>query len=585
MTKGIPQVREGIPIDALTEAKKSYENAKCKISRRNDKGQIAMVYGSMLRTIDELFDIDSWLGTMAGGGEYRIEARDPNNPATYIVPPFKVKVEGAPHKPKFLGNPVHNAPYGTPDPNNYPQPPGGHGMFDPNQPPPPPWLQGVHPAVQGYYGGDSRYYPPSRGRGGQPAPGATVASDQLALKELGETKAAMAEMRAELKALNDKHDTETTRLRDQLAEEREKAREVRHKADMEMMQQRIELAQQQQQRQPQPEPSSMEKFAWLAPVLVAWLESNGAKSTKAIEMQQSGMKTLLEAGLQQNSKGDPGIEMMKTIVMPMMLKQMDAKSPKALAELYNATTENNLNSVAMMAQLIEAFASNQENEPWWLPMVKETMNGAMGITEHIMQSQQPQPQQPIQMQPGVPAPQQVAPEAQPAAQSAVYTTEEPAQQPEGAVVTPPPEPDRPQTVQQAVMLGMLPKDFQTPEWKTIVLKLHNERDLEKVVNLVTAHLQHLIDFEMLPEMLADIVDNPEEALTRVLHPLPAYTQRKDFVEAVYANVLLALREDGYIVLDVQGQDVTPEQPEQPEQDEPEPQNALKTLEQSPAATG
>lgn len=579
MAKGVPQVIEGIPYEAINEAKKSYENVKVRVARRNDKGQLGTVYGSIVRTLDELFEIDAWLANMAGGGEYRIEARDPNNPATWVVPPFKVKVEGAPHKPKFLGSPTGFAPDQSTG--------GGPGMFDPNnQPPPPPWLAGMHPAMQQYYGGYDRYTPPRMPRSSQLAPGATMASDQVAMRELSETKAALAETRAELKAFVDKHDTETQRLRDQLADERERAREARHQAEMKLMMERIEMAEKARQAPAaEPQQSAIERFAWLAPVLVAWLESNGNKDAKAIEMQQNGMKTLLEASLQQSNRADPGMEMMKSVVMPMMLKQMEAKSPKALAELYNATTENNLNSVAMMAQLIEAFAANQENEPWWLPMVKETMNGAMGITEHIMNSQRPEPPR---MQPGAPPPQQMAAPPQ-APQEAVYKTE--TAQPPAPAPQATEDQSRPQNVQEALMLGMLPPDFQTKPWKRIVLALHKDTNLERVVNTVTQHLEHLIEFDDLPQLLADLVDYPEEALQRVLQPMPAFQQRRDFVEAVYSNVLLALREDGYIVLDVEQETEQEQRGEHPPDIEtdpapPEEETVAEVVQEpAPAAAG
>ena len=100
-----------MPVDDLKDKMAIYPKVSLRITRRNGKGQIATVYGGLLMTIQEVFDLDSWLKGNAGGGEYRVELRDPSDTSNYVVKPFKLHVEGPPRPPKHLGAPIATNPY------------------------------------------------------------------------------------------------------------------------------------------------------------------------------------------------------------------------------------------------------------------------------------------------------------------------------------------------------------------------------------------------------------------------------------------------------------------------------------------
>ena len=104
MPKGKPATLEEMPIAELRDQMANYERASLKITRRNEKGQIATVYSDVVKTLDEILVLDGWLKANAGGGRFRIEVRDPQDKSKYLVQPFHLGVEGPPRPPRFLGN-------------------------------------------------------------------------------------------------------------------------------------------------------------------------------------------------------------------------------------------------------------------------------------------------------------------------------------------------------------------------------------------------------------------------------------------------------------------------------------------------
>ena len=90
------------------------------------------------------------------------------------------------------------------------------------------------------------------------------------------------------------------------------------------------------------------------------ITANRDATAKSLEVQQQGLQSLMQATLSQTNKTSDLEKMITTIgplVMPLISENMKSRGPEAQAGLFQAMAENNLNSVAMMAQLIEAFAS------------------------------------------------------------------------------------------------------------------------------------------------------------------------------------------------------------------------------------
>jgi len=615
---------EEIPLDSIRDAMANYEQVNIRVTRRNDRGQIATVYGDVIRETAELADIDEWLRSNAGGGRFRIEARDPNDKTRYVLPPFHVTVEGPPRPPRFLGHPSeaaagpgaygpsgayppvgmesqHMSYQGPKPPASYQQPQPFYGHPDPHDAPPPAWLSGVHPSLRSGY-----VFPRSNPMGEAPrAPSATIASDALALRQLeqqrGEAQAQIAKLEAQNHALQEKLD----RMLDELKAERERAREERHRLELDALKKEMLST-----RKPDDAGADWTKIAAamapFAPVLAAMVQSREQSSSKALELQQAGLQSLMQATLTQANKPN-GLTELMPVVLPMLKELMEAKSPKAQAELYNSMVENNLNSVAMMAQLVEAFASSGKEEPWYLPMIRETLNGVVGMTEAYMQGKGLPGQRGEELR-QLAAPQQAAPQhanaqrAAPVQQAtrapqlghATYSTfddAEPAPAPTPAaqqqqprvsvrrqpVAVPPPEPvQAPQVVASApedaldagsededegpedlaaierelretakpshrMLLTMLPADYQTLEWRIILLRMHAaDEDAEDIAETLAGYLTELHGAGALPESLADLPQDPARALDRVFSFLPVQREAPEYAAAVIRSTIEGL---------------------------------------------
>ena len=233
-------------------------------------------------------------------------------------------------------------------------------------------------------------------------------------------------------------------------------------------------------------------------------------------------------------------------------------------------------------------------------MVRETMTGVVGMTEAYMQGQGGLPGQRARpLAPGPkPLPQGAPVQPGASAYSTIDIDEEPAQaqqvaQPAAVAPQPvaqPAEVDddmmgadqmeaellKNATVLQRAMIQRLPADFQTQEWRIIVLALHqaeqDETGVETVANFISGHIAHLINFGLpLPEALRDVQTDPARALDRVLAPLPIAKSAPEFARAVLESVIEALHDDGFLeeppsVIDNDGEELeVGPQPPQPQQ--------------------
>jgi hypothetical protein len=579
--RGEKKTIDDIPLDLIQEAAKNYETVAVRITRRNDRGQLATVYNNVQMETMKLAEIDNWLRERAGGGRFRIEVKDPRNSTQYVMKAFHVMVEGPPHPPRYLDGPTDQ-----PGQADYPMGPafGGTPVTNQFQPgvngPSQAWIDGLHPSQRAAYMQHRE----------RPAPGATVASDQLALKQYQEHKAETARQIAKLESMVERQADDNRRLQEQLASERDRAREERHKVELEMLREQMKLI---GERKPEPAKELdivkiAATLAPFAPVLSAMVTSRETAASKGLEVQQQGLSTLMQATLSQANKPDAVSTMLTQlgpVVIPLLKDMMDAKSPKAQAELFNSMVENNLNTVAMMAQLIEAFGSQGGDEPWWMAPIKEALGGVVGMTEAYMQGKGGLPGQ--QLPPGAAMPQMGPPAQAPAAfkqglagaQPSMYTTvptqETIVQNEDGSIeaeaeVIPSNgqseaasemEASLNPSVQQKMMLKLLPAEFQTPEWRAIVVGLLNQNPAEPLAELIARHIEHLIDFGMLPMALASVQDDPVTTLSTMMQPLPVYQQNQAYIDDVIYRIAQQLIDDEY---------VEPVTPAPPDHDQPAP---------------
>jgi hypothetical protein len=327
--------------------------------------------------------------------------------------------------------------------------------------------------------------------------------------------------------------------------------------------------------------------------------SKETSTSKSLEVQQQGLTTLMNATLSQANKPDSTSEMLKALLpmaLPFIQQMMEAKSPAAQAQLFNSMVENNLSQVAMMAQLIEAFATQGgQDDPWWLPMIRETLGGVVGMTEAYMQGKGLPGQLPAQQAPRLsagPTPPTMQTMASPPTMGATYGTDEDDSQLAEVVEDPQALPNpaaararaeratqeamtgiKPGngiedtlSVKEKALLSLLPAEFQTPEWRAIIISVERETAIEDVSDLCASHIVHLINFNMLPQHLADVVDDPARALDRIMAPLPIMKRNPEYaVDLINAVIDMLIEAEAVVPPPAIAEEVPPAEAQQEEQ--------------------
>lgn len=544
-------VHEGLPEAALRDAQVKYDRVNVRVQRRNGKGQLQSLWTGEKATSD-LWVLEVWLATLAGGGEYVIYTRDPNNLSEQVMPTFNLRVEGAPRPPAFLGSAPEIADVASPfsgaggfapvaAPSAAFSPFAGAPSVAAHAPPPPPWVAGLGADERGGYESYARQRYGMRN--GALPPGATVASDELALKQLSDLKAENAKLAAKLEDLLGRHDQETARLRDELAAARVTAASQKHEA--EMMALRSELAALAKARDAAPAKPALDAtaiaglVASAAPIITAMITTKNSSVAEQSKLQFESMRTLMDATLNQANR-ESSTEKLLTTVLPMALpliqNMLSHKDPEKQAALYEAMASNNLNSISMMAQLVEGFASATAGgeEKWWVGVVREALGGVVQMTERYMQTPGGLPGQP-------PPPQLPAQPVGHMAQAALYRTE-----PTAA----PAQPDAKRAVpaQVALMFRLLPQDFQSPQWKVVLETLHYEPPVapEEAAELLAAQLEHLMKTQTMPKQFDGFLDEPRNVLEALLERLPVAVSRPQWASRVIDLTLTMLVEDNYL---------------------------------------
>jgi hypothetical protein len=101
---------------------------------------------------------------------------------------------------------------------------------------------------------------------------------------------------------------------------------------------------------------------------------------------------------------------------------------------------------------------------------------------------------------------------------------------------------------ESVMLAMLPPNFQTPEWRAIIVTLHKEPppDVESIATILAHHLQHLAVFNLVPPELANVFADPRGTLTTMLQFMPVAGSKPDYARAVIDRVVQLLEDAGLV---------------------------------------
>jgi len=617
----IPTLKE-MPTEEIERLADSHEKVMVTIQRRNNRGQLANLgYSGMLWTPAEVLSVADWLLPRAGGGLYVIRVSDPKNPVQRLVPSFEVPIDAQPKTPipyhtNVIGAPIfgvtHEARqpfYPTPA---MPIPPGPvipitMPSIDPskmrteeqdNAPvvpgvlPPPrnpmssKWSQGLDPVAFAHMAQSAAAQAPMAGAPqvfGYGVPGAMVAgatfnSDQLAVDQLRRMEADRASLQTKLDALLERADARERDYEKQLREQQERHREELHNLRLEAL--KAELTAKTAAPAPQglKVPELIAALAPFAPVFAAFVTSSKESATKSMEVQQQGLNQLMQLMVSQANRPSPDPLSAVEKLMPLLTAQRGGGG-EGHAALVEALGNMNLQQTAMVAQLLEGLAAQGggDSTPAWLPIVQQIGQGMLAMAQGAAADRQ---RAMLGTTPQFAAPPRSlgAPPAQvtrPAPQPTAYRTldEEPAQVPQAPqvaapqpIVTPPPQP---MVNLNPAMLDYLPAEYRTPEWRAIIIALHEGQDPEHVGRMIGKHLDHLLDFDMLPSALGNFLVEPREALARLVQPLPIYTANHAYCEVVIEETLQALYQLGTLELTQEEEEPGDEEPEDEGDETPE----------------
>lgn len=615
---GLRQTLKEMPVDLIVALAEQYPKVLVEIKRRNNRGQLAALgYSGMMWEPAEVLQVADWLLPRAGGGLYVVSISNPKNTLERLTPSFEVPIDAPvraaiPYHVPVPGAPVFGVPssgaapfYPTPSmpmpgtPLVVPQIDPSRTMSDdmakapavPGVLPPPrnpmnsKWSQGLDPisfaqfregvAAQAAQAGQPFAY----GYGAGPvvvqgAPGATFSSDQLAVDTLRRVEAEKAELRAKLDALSERAAERDREHEKTMREMLERHREELHTLRLEML--RAELG---SKREPQglKVPELIAALAPFAPVFAAMVTSTKESTTKSMEIQQQGLNQLVQLMVSQANKPSPDPLAAVEKLMPLLAGP--TRGGESNAALIEAMSNANLQQTAMTAQLLEALASSGgESQPAWLPVVQQIGAGLVQMAQGMAADRQramlgaPQlgaPQRPLPATVQSAPLQRQAPPQATAPQTPYRTLDEEAPQPQPPQPQPqaPVGPQKPLVRLNPAMLDLLPAEYRTPEWRAIILALHEGRDPAQVAEMLAKHLVHLLDFDMLPSQLANFAEDPRESLYTLVKPLPVYTANNAYCAAVIETTLSVLYEMGHLV-----QDDEPEEMEESDEGDEAPED-------------
>lgn len=380
-------------------------------------------------------------------------------------------------------------------------------------------------------------------RSGRLPAGASIHSDALASQHAHAWEARERQAATEAKELRDRIEKmERERAEDAKRADRERAAdaarvaEERHKADMRLLEQKIESMSAASRG-----PSTMEMFTGLAtvlaPVAVAWVQSNAKRDADMAAAQQAQQLELARMGRESTSlivstiankpqsNGLEDIVKLLAPLTPVFLKWMDADSPSKRAEVLQMMNTNMLMNLKMVSDMINMQAESLPETPSWLPAAQGIIGALLegfknmgGLGGKALTTPAPK---------GLPSGSNGASVPAQTDEDAVWHHLE-AQDAEAAAKT-----------RQA--WALIPQDagFHTPEWRILIFNFYMKLLPTELAPLIADYVEHLLKFGMLPPAFVGpdpkqplIITHSRETLAQILNALqhePAYT--KQVIEA------------------------------------------------------
>lgn len=555
-------VAKEVPLEAIHEAIEQgfyLQGVKIKLQHKNHRG-IPVYLAEAILPLETLADIETLIKEQWGGGTFRVTALDPETgkPAR-AIPPFEVLI----HAPPRI------SPNGTVVPPGVSIPPPGN-PFQQQQGAPmsSPWFSHA-PVVPGNIPGQMMTGAQSQPWGFQqpgfqaapvampagypahPAPVMSMSPDAIAMHELQSTKVQLAREQSARQRDQDSFNKKLELLQQQIAENRlkEEDRARQHEsAQLRDMIRQIEERSRQALEQERTRRPMFDMTAFAAvvgavvPVFTALISSRNDQSNKSLEVQASGVNSLMKATLERvDSQGRWLKELLPIIIpamTPLVKSWLETKSPAAQADLVATLSENHLTSISMMAKLVNDMASQAPEPPVWLPIFQQALTTIVSGVDSLAKSTKSSVGLPVQSA-HMPAPQpmQQQPTLTPAQVASGMRT--PMQTPVQTVPQPSPLTGA-QVAQLLVAAPEVPQDLKTREWLEIVAMLHDRVAVEQVAKVFVDHMQKLD--KNLPSMLQGFwdTDDPDAMLKSLFSNLPIWQWDANYVVAFINKAMESL---------------------------------------------
>ena len=502
------------PRELILEAKKNHTECRVDIRRRASKGQWNQCEHWML-DVGELLTIEDRLRQWGGGGDYRVHATDPAT-GNDVVPAFMVNLEGA-SKPFRDPSAAPEVPFGT--------------SYTP---------QAVIDGIRNRYAATRRleplsFAPPREGR--DEGAKQKYASDELAVREidrlcaeLDRKESSYEALRKELDESKRKHLETVESLRDELRQMRDSVKDREIEARQRELEVRLETASKNRL-------DLVGLMAAAAPILTAVMQNGASTRTAAAEAQaRSQEQTMTLLTSMATAKDGTMSELVKLapVLMPMVQQMMEARGPKAQAEIMQMMADQILTQTSMTAQVMQMAAENQpQDSP--LAMLFQQVGGALERSAEVLarsaasEQQQERPQQPVHVHANAP-PAQVQAGAQTEPIEAVQERE---------LVDP--------DVAALPVWTRVSRSFHTAEWANLVHFMERGSTIEPLAVAICGQLENLDRIGITPPELRGVFEEPELLKTALLDHLDIAQSQPAYVDKLYeaiARELGAGDEDG-----------------------------------------
>jgi hypothetical protein len=529
------------PVLEMKALEETCQEVSLRIVRSTPSGQWSTIAPQTLKPLLDLKsgELEKWLADYAGGGSFVIEARDPSTMET-VLPRWRIVLPGAPKDPKrnlpqpgVMGGSI---PGMVPGVGGIPVPPAALAaglpaprMAGPGQVTLPPQDQ-LPRWASSYSAGDqwSVFYDQAL-RGGQLPQGASMHSDALAYTqaqtwqtqhsqeraENAKIRTELEQARKEMRDLIDKKDEEIRRVERARAEE---------KAEGQMLALRAEINAMRDNRGMDWAPIA----AAIAPIAAAWIATGkdrekieADRTLKTMELSASQNATMIQT-LVKGKDGNLDWVKLLPALAPLIIEFMKNTGPAAAAEAQATADETKMMQFKMISDLIMAQAQQGGDAPWWLPMVQSIMEGLGDMAQTV----------------GRTAPTRQLPAGAPQAQLA--------QQDPATVATGDDaevwrqletlDPDAAQLTQVVWKNVPVEAGFHTHEWRLLIFNIHSQVLPQKLAPKIVDHLEHLHDFEMLPNVLRDVFEHPQK-IAEVIMALPIGQRSPDYAQLLIQTVV------------------------------------------------